>query len=132
VPSKVIQLAKPDLVIRKIWFAKFVDNPNVSPLVPITGDLKLGIKVLMICDLANDGLADSKGLWVLGFFIDNIMMWNNSWSDLAKGATLRGLGPYTPTVAGDHAYRCVLDVDNKIVESNEINNQKEIPFNVVK
>ena len=130
VPIRILQ--KPDLVIYKIWFAKFVENPEIIPPVPITGDLKVGVKVLMICDSATDGQADSKGLWLLGFYIDNVMMWNNTWSDLAKGDPKRGFGPYTPTVVGNHAYRCVLDVNNKIAESNENNNQKEILFKVVK
>jgi hypothetical protein len=130
VPIKILQ--KPDLVIHKIWFAKYVDNINVSPLVPITGNLKVGVKVLMICDLANDGQADSKGLWLLGFYIDNVMKWNNSWGDLAKGAPLRGAGPYTPEAEGTFAYRCVLDVNNQIAESDENHNQKEIFFKVVK
>jgi hypothetical protein len=131
-PNRGLALLKPDLTIHKIWFAKFVENADITPPVPITGDLKVGVKVLMICDLANDGLGDSKGLWLLGFYIDNVMMWNNTWSDLAKGDPKRGVGPYTPTVVGNHAYRCVLDVDNKIAESNENNNQKEILFKVVK
>ncbi len=125
-------LAKPDLVIRKIWFANWVENPNVSPLVPINTSLKKGIKVWMVCDLANDGPVDSKGLWTLGFYIDNVMKWNNSWGDLGAGKPLRGLGPYTPDTEGTHNFKCVLDVNNQIAEGHEDNNIKEVLFMVVK
>jgi len=126
-------ILKPDFVIHKIWFAKWVDgNPNVVTLVPITTDLKLGEKVMMICDLENAGPADSKGLWLLGFYIDDAMMWNNSWGDLAAGKTLRGTGPYTPTALGIHNFRCVCDVNKQIAELHEDNNVKEILFKVVK
>ena len=131
-PPQNILLKKPDLVIRKIWFAKWVENPNASPLVPITTDLKLGEKVWMVCDLVNDGPADSKGLWILGFYIHNAMKWNNSWGDLGAGKPLRGLGSYTPDAPGTHNFKCVLDVNNTINESHEDNNVKEILFKVVK
>jgi subtilase family serine protease len=75
---------------------------------------------------------DSKGLWLLGFYIDNVMKWNNSWSDLGAGKTLRGLGPYTPDAEGTHNFKCVLDVNNQIAERHEDNNNKEILFMVVK
>jgi hypothetical protein len=124
-------ILKPDFVINKIWFAKWVENPNVNPLVPITADLKKGEKVWMVCDLVNSGPADSKGLWLLGFFIDGTMMWNNSWSDLASGKPLRGFGPYTPTAVGSYAFKCVCDVNKQINELHEDNNVKEILFKVV-
>ncbi|MCX6560003.1 MAG: hypothetical protein NTZ26_05755 [Candidatus Aminicenantes bacterium] len=127
----VISLLKPDLRIRRIWFARFVDNPNVQPLVAITAPLKLNEKVLMICDLANEGSANVKGLWQLGYYIDNVMLWNNSWGDLAAGAPLRGVGPYTPTSEGQHSYRAVLDVGDVIKESKEDNNKSEILFQVI-
>lgn len=125
-------ILKPDFVIRKIWFAKWVENPNVTPLVPIKTDLKLGEKVWMVCDLVNDGPADSTGLWILGFYIDNTMMWNNSWGGLGAGKPLRGLGPYTPGAVGSFAFRCVCDVNHQITELHEDNNVLEILFKVVK
>jgi hypothetical protein len=125
-------LLKPDLRVRKIWFAKFVDNPNVQPLVALRVPLKLNEKVLMICDLANEGNAGVNGLWQLGFYIDDAMLWNNSWSDLAAGATLRGIGPYTPGAEGQHRYRAFLDVGDAVKESKEDNNQFEVLFQVVR
>ncbi len=131
-PNAGILLLKPDLVIRKIWFAKWVENPNVSPLVPITTSLKQGVKVWMVCDLGNDGPGNVKGLWTLGFYIDGVMKWNNSWGDLGAGKPLRGLGPYTPGALGSHNYKCTLDVYAQITESHEDNNNKEILFMVIK
>jgi hypothetical protein len=131
-PNTGILLLKPDLVIRKIWFAKWVENPNVSPLVPITTSLKQGVKVWMVCDLVNDSSRNLKGLWTLGFYIDGEMKWNNSWGDLDAGKPLRGLGPYTPAGEGSHNYRCTLDVYKQIAESHEDNNNKEVLFMVVK
>ena len=125
-------ILKPDLVIRKIWFAKWVENPNISPLLPITTSLKKGVKVWMVCDLANEGPGNSVGLWTLGFYIDGVMKWNNSWGDLAAGKPLRGLGPYTPDAEGSHNFKCALDVYSQITESHEDNNKKEILFMVIK
>ncbi|HNX96043.1 MAG TPA: hypothetical protein PKK12_00030 [Candidatus Aminicenantes bacterium] len=130
VPSLLLKL--PDLRVRKIWFARFVANPSVTPLVPITGDLKAGVKVWMVCDLDNAGLTDVIGLWQLGFFIDDVMVWNNSWGNLAAGKTLRGLGPYTPAGDGVHNFRCFLDAQKVVKERNENNNQLEVLFKVVK
>jgi len=132
IPNRGNLLLKPDLVIYKIWFAQWVENPNVSPLVPIKTSLKKGVKVWMVCDLANEGPGDVKGLWLLGFYIDNVMKWNNSWSDLASGKPLRGLGPYTPDAEGNHNFRCVLDVNSQIAERHEDNNNKEVLFAVIK
>ncbi len=125
-------LLRPDLKIKKIWFGKWVENPNITPPVPITGDLKQGVKVWMVCDLANEGPGDVKGLWILGFYIDGVMMWNNSWGDLAAGKPLRGLGPYTPTTLGIHNFKCTLDVNDTIKETHEDNNNLEVLFKVVK
>jgi hypothetical protein len=125
-------ILKPDFKINRIWFAKWVENPNVSPLVPIKTDLKLGEKVWMVCDLVNASPADSKGLWTLGFYIDSTMMWNNSWGDLGAGKPLQGLGPYTPGAAGSFAFRCVCDINKQITELHEDNNVQEILFKVVK
>jgi len=131
-PNVGLSLLKPDLAINKIWFAAWVENPNVSPLVPITNSLKKGVKVWMVCDLVNQGNRDITSLWLLGFYIDDVMMWNNSWGNLAAGKTLRGLGPYTPTVEGTHNFRCTVDVNKQIAESREDNNNKEVLFKVVK
>jgi subtilase family serine protease len=60
------------------------------------------------------------------------MKWNNSWGDLAAGAPLRGLGPYTPDALGTHNYKCVLDVNNTINEIHEDNNVQEVLFKAVK
>lgn len=132
VPPQSLLLKKPDLVILKIWFAKWVENPKVSSLIPITTDLKLGEKVWMVCDLTNKGTADSTGLWLLGFYIDDTMKWNNSWGDLGVEKPLTGFGPYTPDALGIHNYKCVLDVNKQINEIHEDNNVKEILFKVVK
>ncbi len=121
----------PDLRVRKVWFAKFVDNVSASTLVAAAQPLKAGEKVLMICDVSNDGEADVTGLWTLGFYVDGAMVWNNSWGPLGAGKTLRGAGPWTPGASGPHVLRCVLDVQNAIRESSETNNQAEIPFQIV-
>jgi hypothetical protein len=131
-PNVGLALLKPDLFINKIWFAKWVDNPDVSPLVPITTSLKKGVKVWMVCDLVNQGNRDITSLWLLGFYIDDVMKWNNSWGNLAAGKTLRGLGPYSPTAEGTHSFRCTVDVNKQITESREDNNNKEVFFMVVK
>jgi hypothetical protein len=130
-PPQIMALA-PDLVINKIWFAKWVDHPNVSPLVPITTSLKKGVKVWMVCDLVNQSNGAVKGLWKLGFYIDGMMKWNNSWGDMPANGTLRGLGPYTPDTEGNHSFKCEVDVDHQIGESHEDNNFKEILFAVIK
>ncbi len=131
-PTELSPLLKPDLAINEIWFAQWVENPNVSPIVPIKTSLKLGVKVMMVCDLVNQGNRDITSLWLLGYYIDNVMVWNNSWGNLAAGKTLRGFGPYTPTTEGTHNFRCVVDVNNQIAESHEDNNMKEVLFMVVK
>jgi hypothetical protein len=125
-------ILKPDLFINKVWFAKWVENPNVSPLVPITTPLKNGVKVWMVCDLVNQGNRDITSLWLLGFYVDDVMVWNNSWGNLGAGKPLRGLGPYTPSVVGTHNLRCMVDANKQITESNENNNNKEVLFQVVK
>jgi len=131
VPPVSIRLLKPDFQIRNIWFAKFLEpNPN-QVYTPINGGLKLNEKVFLICDMVNAG-GSQKGLWRLGYFVDNLPVWNNSWGDLAANQTLRGVGVYTPTAEGIHAYRVFLDELTVVVESNENNNQKEIQFKVVK
>jgi subtilase family serine protease len=120
----------PDLTVRGVWFAKFVDNVAASTLVAATQPLKAGEKILMICDVANDGVADVAGTWLLGFYVDGVMVWNNSWGPLGAGRTLRGAGPWTPGASGPHVLRCVLDVQNTVRESSETDNQAEIPFQV--
>lgn len=124
-------LLAPDLAIQKIWFAEYVEPSATAVYVPIRGDLKKGVKVALICEMSNAGLGSVKGLWLLGFYIDDVMVWNNSWGDLAGGAPLRGIGSWTPTALGIHNFRCVADVNKNIAEKDETNNQKEILFKVV-
>lgn len=138
-PAKIIDtrtpqiaLLAPDLQIKKIYFAKFLDPNPQQIYTPITTDLKLGQKVFLVCELTNAGKGDSKGLWLLGFYIDDQMVWNNSWGDLAAGGNLRGVGSWTPNAEGIHNFRCVLDVNKQIAEANENNNQSEVLFKVVK
>lgn len=123
--------AKPDLVIRKIWFAEWVDNPRIQPLVPITADLVKGAKVWIVCDYANQGPGDLKGLWLLGYYVDGAQVTNNSLSDLNAGASYRGFGVYTPTAVGPHSLRCMVDCNKNIAETDEANNDKSLTFKVM-
>jgi hypothetical protein len=129
--SVTLPTRAPDLKVRKVWFAKFVDNVAAATPVAAAQPLKAGEKVLLVCDVANDGNADVTGLWTLGFYVDGAMVWNNSWGPLAAGKTLRGVGPWTPGAPGAHVLRCGLDVGNAVRESDETDNQAEIPFQVV-
>lgn len=123
--------AKPDLVIRKIWFAEWVDNPRIQPLVPITTDLVKGVKVWIVCDYANQGPGNLKGLWLLGYDVDGAQVTNNSLSDLSAGASYRGFGVYTPTAVGPHSLRCMVDCNKNIAETDESNNDKSLTFKVM-
>jgi hypothetical protein len=44
IPNPGVPMRKPDLFINKVWFAKWVENPDVSPLVPITPPSSKGSK----------------------------------------------------------------------------------------
>jgi len=130
-PPLAPMAAKPDLVIRKIWFAKWVDNPQVQPLVPITTDLVKGVKVWIVCEYANQGPGDLKGLWLLGYYVDEAMVTNNSLGDLNAGASYRGFGVYTPTTVGPHSLRCMVDYYKNVAEADETNNNKSMTFKVM-
>jgi hypothetical protein len=121
----------PDLKINKIYFGTYIDpNPSQS-FTMIRGDLKLGQTVFLVCELTNAG-RDSKGPWRLGFYIDDVLVGNNALGDLAGGKGLLGFGVWTPKKEGIHNFRCVLDDQKQVAESNENNNLMEIMFKVVK
>jgi hypothetical protein len=121
----------PDLQINKIYFATYVDPNSNQTLTMIRGDLKLGQRVCVVCELKNAG-RDAKGPWRIGFFVDNSLVCANSVGDLAGGTDLLGIGVWTPYQEGIHSFRCVLDDQKQVAESYENNNLKEIMFNVVK
>jgi hypothetical protein len=132
IPKQIPPMAaKPDLVVRKIWFAKWVDNPQVQPLVPITTDLEKGVKVWIVCEYANQGPGNLKGLWLLGYYVDEVLVTNNSLGDLNAGAGYRGFGIYTPTTVGPHTLRCMVDYYKNVAEADETNNSKSVTFKVM-
>ena len=120
---------RPDLKIGKLWIAKYDPaDANAEHPDPLTKDPTVGEKIWLIGDGANVG-ADARDA-AIGFYVDGEMVWNNTWIDLASGASKRGIGPYPCPKEGSHTLECVLDVNNVLSDREPTNNRVKLGFTV--
>jgi hypothetical protein len=62
--------------------------------------------------------------------VDGESVWNNTWIDLAAGASKRANGPYVCAKEGAHVAECVLDPKGVFSDRDPNNNRVKVSFTV--
>jgi outer membrane protein assembly factor BamB len=127
IPSSI--LAKPDLKLEEAWLAIAGPSTGNSSEIRLSGSAPLGATIRLLCRLTNAG-ADVKIPFTVTYLIDGTIVGTDMVYGLASAQTAISALSYQNQAAGTHKFRCEVDRENKVVETNESDNSLEILFTV--
>lgn len=116
----------PDLKVDKVFLAKYVPPGALTQYEPVKQVLA-GDKVFLVCKFTNDSNAAVSRPWKIGYYMDDALVRAMNFGAFAAHRSQDPASWWVAT-AGLHTYKCVLDYENAVYESNEDNNSASVMF----
>lgn len=120
----------PDLVATRAYLAEYVPPALLTHYTPISGQVAYGQRVYLVCEIANQGPGNVAGTWKLGYFVDGVQVYAQTFGAMPAGRHQNPAGWYLANADGAHTYECKVDFTNAVKERSETNNSAKTTFTV--